>query len=246
MASSIKTYYLETDQWVLPVRVAARRGGQVRYRMGRSGAYLQLPRHLEAKRKEEVFRQFEQWVYQVFAQETRWAKIFKRIDYQNGDTLIVGTRKYQIQIKEEERKTNAGKLSNATVLLRLRLGDNPLERKKAIQTLLSRVIGADFLPEITARVHQLNDQHFQQSVNQVRLKYNQSNWGSCSAKRNINLSTRLLFAPPQVVDYVIIHELAHLLEMNHSDRFWQLVRQAMPSYREQEKWLKEYGSDCDF
>ncbi|MCB0682671.1 MAG: M48 family metallopeptidase, partial [Saprospiraceae bacterium] len=65
-------------------------------------------------------------------------------------------------------------------------------------------------------------------------------------KRNINLSTRLLFAPPKVIDYVIIHELAHLVEMNHSRRFWDLVAAAMPDYEEQEKWLKKFGHRCDF
>ncbi|MDV7393186.1 M48 family metallopeptidase, partial [Arthrospira platensis SPKY1] len=77
-------------------------------------------------------------------------------------------------------------------------------------------------------------------------KYNSSNWGSCSSGRNINLSTRLLFAPPAVQDYVIIHELAHLVELNHSDRFWKLVSEIMPDYEEKEKWLKEYGHLCEF
>jgi len=95
-------------------------------------------------------------------------------------------------------------------------------------------------------VHELNERHFQQPIDQVRLKYNHSNWGSCSNKGNINLSTRLLFAPPEVIDYVIIHELAHRLEMNHSPRFWKLVADAMPNYREQERWLKEHGKGLGF
>jgi predicted metal-dependent hydrolase len=78
------------------------------------------------------------------------------------------------------------------------------------------------------------------------LKYNQTNWGSCSTRGNINLSTRLLFAPDDVIDYVIIHELAHLLEMNHSNRFWNIVKKAMPEYREKEVWLKKNGHLCDF
>ena len=57
---------------------------------------------------------------------------------------------------------------------------------------------------------------------------------------------RLLFAPPEVVDYVIIHELAHLIELNHSHRFWAEVARAMPNYEEQEAWLKKYGAACDF
>ncbi|HRI62460.1 MAG TPA: M48 family metallopeptidase, partial [Saprospiraceae bacterium] len=83
-------------------------------------------------------------------------------------------------------------------------------------------------------------------IKSVNLKYNHSNWGSCSAHNNVNLSTRLLFAPQDVQDYVILHELAHLVELNHSDRFWSLVQGYMPDYREKEKWLKLNRSKCDF
>ena len=102
------------------------------------------------------------------------------------------------------------------------------------------------MPEITRRVIELNRKHFQKPVKGVRLKYNHSNWGSCSRSGNINLSTRLLFAPPDVIDYVIVHELAHLVELNHSPRFWNIVEKAVPDYRDKEKWLKENRNLCDF
>ena len=63
---------------------------------------------------------------------------------------------------------------------------------------------------------------------------------------NINISTRLLFAPDDVLEYVCIHELAHLIEHNHSQRFWMLVAQAMPDYTAKETWLKEKGDACRF
>ena len=120
------------------------------------------------------------------------------------------------------------------------------QASKAIRTLLSRIVGADYLPAITRRVLALNEQHFRRPIKGVKLKYNHSNWGSCSNSGNINLSTRLLFAPQEVVDYVIIHELAHLIELNHSHRFWDEVARAMPEYEKHEAWLKEFGAGCDF
>jgi hypothetical protein len=92
----------------------------------------------------------------------------------------------------------------------------------------------------------MNANTFQQPIRSINLKYNHSNWGSCSHAGNVNLSTRLLFAPRSVQDYVILHELAHLVEMNHSDRFWALVERFMPDYREAEKWLKVNRAKCDF
>ena len=108
------------------------------------------------------------------------------------------------------------------------------------------MVAQDYLPEIIRRVNELNNLYFRQPVRSVNLKYNHSNWGSCSSKSNLNLSTRLLFAPPDVIDYVIIHELAHLIELNHSDRFWKLVSDAMPDYRKKEKWLDANDHLCHF
>ena len=137
-------------------------------------------------------------------------------------------------------------MKNGEIHLRLAKNDTEMHVQKAIKHLLSRVVAQDFLPEITERVMTLNKKYFQKPIKSVNLKYNLSNWGSCSSQSNINLSTRLLFAPDSVIDYVIIHELAHLIEMNHSPRFWAIVQKAMPSYQQKEHWLKQNGKHCDF
>ncbi|MDO8473069.1 MAG: SprT family zinc-dependent metalloprotease [Dehalococcoidia bacterium] len=64
-------------------------------------------------------------------------------------------------------------------------------------------------------------------------------WGSCSAKGSINLNWRLVMAPQSIADYVIIHELCHIREPNHSSKFWELVASFVPDYRTHRKWLKE-------
>ena len=70
--------------------------------------------------------------------------------------------------------------------------------------------------------------------------------GSCSLKKNINISLRLLFAPEKVINYVILHELCHLRELNHSYRFWSLVEQHMPDYKTRIKWLSKTGTCVTF
>ncbi|MCI8326771.1 MAG: M48 family metallopeptidase [Lachnospiraceae bacterium] len=77
------------------------------------------------------------------------------------------------------------------------------------------------------------------SVNKIYVKDQKTRWGSCSNKGNINLNWRLILAPQEVMEYVIIHELCHLKEMNHSKNFWKLVEDACPDYRERKQWLKE-------
>jgi predicted metal-dependent hydrolase len=73
----------------------------------------------------------------------------------------------------------------------------------------------------------------------VFVKDQRTLWGSCSARKNLNFNWRLAAAPPEALDYVVIHELCHLREMNHSKRFWDLVLAACPDYRARRKWLRE-------
>jgi predicted metal-dependent hydrolase len=70
-------------------------------------------------------------------------------------------------------------------------------------------------------------------------------WGGCSAKNTLTFTWRLMMAPLSVIDYVIVHELAHIREKNHSPRFWKIVEQELPDYRELRKWLRDHGHLCN-
>ncbi|MBI4686643.1 MAG: M48 family metallopeptidase [Nitrospirae bacterium] len=75
--------------------------------------------------------------------------------------------------------------------------------------------------------------------NKIKISDAQKRWGSCSAKGNLNFSWRLIMAPLRVIDYVVVHELAHLEENNHSKAFWNKVKIMLPDYEQYRKWLKE-------
>ena len=79
------------------------------------------------------------------------------------------------------------------------------------------------------------------SFGRVAVRCQKTKWGSCSAKGNLNFNCLLLLAPPEVMDYVVVHELCHRLEMNHSARFWQNVERVLPDYRDCRKWLRQNG-----
>ena len=77
---------------------------------------------------------------------------------------------------------------------------------------------------------------------QMTLRDPRSRWGSCSSKGDLMFSWRLIMAPPAVLDYVAAHEVAHLVEMNHSDAFWRVCARLRPDYREHRDWLKQNGA----
>jgi len=76
----------------------------------------------------------------------------------------------------------------------------------------------------------------------VRISAARSRWGSCSADNRLAFSWRLMMAPPAVIDYVVVHELAHIREKNHSPRFWSLVGKFYPDYQSQRRWLRIAGA----
>ena len=75
----------------------------------------------------------------------------------------------------------------------------------------------------------------------IAIREQKTRWGSCSSKGNLNFNWLLILAPPEVLDYVVVHELCHRRQMNHSQAFWKEVEKILPDYRERQKWLKDNG-----
>lgn len=88
----------------------------------------------------------------------------------------------------------------------------------------------------------LNDFAGQMNVhfNMVRIKNVKTIWGSCSSKKNLNFNFKLFFLPEALIDYVFVHELAHLKHMNHSEAFWSEVEKQIPDYKKRREELKRY------
>ncbi len=92
---------------------------------------------------------------------------------------------------------------------------------------------------IEERLRILNELHYNFQYKRVSVRTNTSRWGSCSELGNLNFDYRILFLAPPLQDYLLVHELCHLREMNHSSRFWKLVEQAVPQYRDIRAELKQ-------
>jgi len=95
---------------------------------------------------------------------------------------------------------------------------------------------------ICQRVEHYNED-LKEPVNRICIKDQKSRWGSCSSKRNLNFNWRIIMAPKEVADYVVVHEMCHLRHLNHSPEFWREVAGILPDYKERRKWLREHGAE---
>jgi len=232
----------------VPFKIFIERRKSVRASFGRSCINIRIPAHLSSSAKEKHLAKSIQWVIDHASKKPESLLPYKLENYDTKEFIEIYNKKINLDLVYEDRKTGRGDYNPKTETIKLLLPSQieGQEKNKMIKQLLSRVCANVFGPDLEKRVHEINDKCFHKNIKSVNLKYNKSNWGSCSSATNLNFSTRLLFAPKPVIDYVIIHELAHLYEMNHSSRFWNIVHQVMPSYKEKEAWLKKYGSTCDF
>jgi predicted metal-dependent hydrolase len=119
----------------------------------------------------------------------------------------------------------------------VKVTDSAGDVRRAIERHLRRLASKELPPRVLeyAALHQL-------PVRRISVRNQRSRWGSCSRRGTISLNWRLIQAPGFVRDYLILHELAHLREMNHSPRFWREVERVCPDYEAAERWLKQHSA----
>lgn len=214
--------------------------------IGKQGITIRVPQRMPRELQFRQVREMVQWARHKIEKDPPKIITKGSREYVDNMTIKVDEQEYVLKMGYGEKESSSARIENNIIHFRISSSLQPETQRKQISVLLSRCIAQKKLPEIKNDLTALNQKHFNFAYGKVFLKYNQSNWGSCSSKNNINLSTRLLFAPKDVRDYVCIHELAHLKEKNHSLEFWKLVESAMPNYEEKKTWLKENSDSCWF
>ncbi len=242
----MKTYFT-FDGVRVPVRIKKDWRNSIRYSITKTSVNIILPKHYVGALLTTEIEKLQRWCIEQFREKPELFNRFRGIVYEDKEFIHVYNADFQLLINKEDRKTASARISrDHRVHIGLPKGLTQQQEAKLTGKVLSRVFSSYFLKDMSDRVHYFNNLHFHEHIESVRLKNNASNWGSCSTDNNINLSSRLLFAPQDVIDYVIVHELSHLKEMNHSAAFWNIVRAIMPDYKEKEKWLEVNGESLRF
>ena len=239
------TGHIEINGKKYPVLVTYEHRHNSRASIGRNSINIRMPDFLNRDERYREVLKLKQWAEHKLKERPELQPEPKK-EYKDGDILKVGTAEYVLRIALKDKQSSSAHRRGSTIALSLASSISEEDRQEHASSLISRCVAGERLPQLKEKILKLNAAHFNQKINKIFFKNISSRWGSCSRAGNINISTRLLFAPDNVLESVCIHELAHLIEHNHSERFWALVERAMPNHKEARAWLKENGKSCGF
>lgn len=187
------------------------------------------PQRIAQKTVIKLIKDHESWLFEQLAKAPKLSLSFKA-----GDTLFYMGERRQLRFEISSKKSVQLVASDILV----KNTENALISEKTVQAQIEKWYISTARDIIEDRVY-FYAKLIGKTVNTVRMKNTQTRWGSCSSKQNININWRLIMAPFEVMDYVILHEVCHLKHLNHSLSFWKLVKQIMPNYADKTNWLKK-------
>lgn len=240
-------HILHISSLPVPVKIVVERRNNSRVSLASEYVIIRLPLHIPADEKNRRVREHVEWAERQLEKKDHYRhKTRTHADY-HDKVIRLCEVDFRVEIQAIASGRNRLNYRNDQVL-RIFLADSLGDKKTVseIQRLLIRFAEKYFTGHITQRTEHFNSIYFGEALGKVRLNHTVSKWGSCSSKRDIMFSTKLLLLPLAVIDYVIVHELAHLKEMNHSPRFWAEVERAMPDYKKWDRWLTRHGGEYHF
>ena len=201
----------------------------------RDGALvIRAPLRTPEKTIRELVEQKKGWITKKQT-EMRKNRPTTARQFAEGETFLLMGKSYPLKIVKRQRASLAFEQGIFLLAEKFR----PLARDAF--TRWYKQMAAILLP---ARIETLAKKHKLQPA-KIRITSARTRWGSCSSTGTISLTWRLVMAPPEVIDYVIVHELAHLKIKNHSKSFWEAVESLLPDYKIHLAWLKKQGHTLD-
>ncbi len=203
-------------------------------KVNQDGASIHIPSKLPLHFAETFISKKSAWIKTKLKQQCDREPIPKQ--FVDGESFSLLGKTYTLQLTDDMTKPTIT-LTNDTLTCRAKL-------ETASKTAISAAVIAWYKNYATdylcLRTQQISSQ-INLNATSVTVKTYRARWGSCTIRGDIQLNWKLILAPAEISDYVIIHELCHTLQHNHSPQFWQLVSQHCPNYKQARLWLKENG-----
>lgn len=168
----------------------------------------------------------------------RWGiRSNKKLEFDHGQKLSALGTEFELEFIPSKRFMS--KLVDGKIIVKF--NEQHEKRRERIAVHVRKHIVDGVMPNLLAKINAINSEHFRSKIKRIRIRDNLTRWGSCSKAGGISLSFRLLFMPERILDYVIVHELAHTHYRSHGKRFWATVERVIPDHKVRRKWLRENG-----
>ena len=197
-----------------------------------------VPRYALSFQVDSFLKRQEKWI------QKHWVKTAQKIakkpkqNLEDGDIYFYFGEPLTLKLIPSLSWKPAVRVNGSVLEVSVHKASSQAEGRKAIKAAIQDFYKAKASEVIHDRLGFYNE-HYGLSYKRVTFRNQKTRWGSCSSAKNLNFNWRLVMAPIEIIDYVVVHELCHLRYMNHSAAFWKLVGEAVEDYKERRKWLKE-------
>lgn len=227
-AACIDVVCCGTPRRILIKRMAHARRFTLRIRSAKQEVVLTLPQNASLSRARLFAERHADWI------GARLGRLPAATGFRHGATVLIRGLDHRIEHRPDSRGTVWVECASEEPLLCV-TGDVPFVARR-VKDFLIQLARRDLAEAVSRHASTLGVR-----IKRITLRDTTSRWGSCSSTGALNFSWRLIMAPPHVLDYLAAHEVAHLVEMNHSAAFWDVVARLLPNYEHAEAWLKTNG-----
>jgi len=202
------------------------------------------PHQAELNDIEKFVSEKKIWIYQKLAQKKTFNMKRPKREFVNGQGFLYLGRSYRLKLID-----NGGiKSGRSSKVAPLRLWHGYFELEETEKANARNQFISWYRKQIKKQLKERIPRYGKRigvKVKDIRISDLGHRWASCGRNDNINFNWRSVMAPIWVFDYILVHELVHLIEHGHTDRFWRMVARVMPEYEEHARWLNENGADLD-
>jgi predicted metal-dependent hydrolase len=208
------------------------------------GVVLSIPLKCSQAAINYVLNKKAAWIISKIKLVKSRSELLKNREYKSGERLKILGDYYNLNIMEGDYHRCTARFDNNG--FNVFISEKVTEENRRI---IIREALTELYKEIAKRILRERTEDFAKILgvkpNRITIKEQKSIWGSCSSKDNINYNWKIIMAPIAILDYIVVHELCHLREHNHSKNFWDLLESIMPDYKMRKNWLKDNGVTLD-
>lgn len=230
----------------IPVKINInRRLKYVRLGVSGDGVEVSLPERLDDGRISEMLNNRRAWILENYVKYKSMQRERVRRRWATGEKLPFRGEHYGVQVQARERIGAEVEFDSHVFHIYASPLLNGADRTAAIREAAKKWYAKAAERVIGQRLAYYSG-IMNVRYNTVRIKAQKTRWGSCSEKGNLNFNWRIILAPPEILDYVVVHELSHLVYMDHSKNFWNTVSRYIADYEYPRRWLRENGERLMF